>query len=114
MRILLALVAAVLVACQTQPPIALSARESRAGQGIVIELTNTSEEFLHEIVVTIESPEGEVKKHFFSTLDPGATDTIGWLKLEGWPIPEGSAVTVSCKGFLRPFGPWKAAVTSRT
>ncbi len=80
------------------------------GQGLVVTVTNTSEEFLHDVTITIESPSNEVKKHFEATLKPHDSVDIGWLKLEGWPIPEGSKVTVSCKGFLRPAGPWTVEV----
>lgn len=101
------LAAATLAACQLQAPISLSARESLAGQGLVVAVTNTSDEFLHDVTVTIESPSKEIKKHFEATLEPHATVNVGWLKLEGWPIPEGSTVTVSCKGYLRAAGPWE-------
>lgn len=104
------IVAALATACQLQPPISLSARESLAGQGLVVIVTNTSDEFLHDVTVTIKSPDNEVKKHFEATLEPHDSINVGWLKLEAWPIPEGSTVTVSCKGFLRPIGPWKIEV----
>jgi len=104
------LAAVVVTACQLQPPISLTARESLAGQGMVVIVTNTSDEFLHDVTVTIESPAKETKKHFVATLDPHDSINVGWLKLEGWPIPEGSTVTVSCKGFLRPAGPWEIEI----
>ncbi len=102
----LAALALVLAGCNLKPPVAVSARESAVGQGLVITVTNTSEEeFLHDVIVEITAPSGEVKKHFADTIQPGDSINVGWLKLEGWPIPEGSAVTVTCEGFLRPAGP---------
>ena len=32
---------------------------------------------------------------------------VGWLKLEGWPIPPGSKATVKAKGFPLASGPWQ-------
>ena len=104
-----AVAALALAACQVQPPVSFSARESAVEQGMVITVTNTSEEFLHDVTIAITAPSGEVKKHFLATLKPHESENVGWLKLEGWPIPEGSDVSVSSKGFLRPIS-WKVTI----
>ena len=102
----LAALALALAACNLKPPVAVSARESAVGQGLVITVANTSEEeFLHDVIVEIKAPSGEVKKYFADTIQPGDSINVGWLKLEGWPIPEGSSVKVTCKDYLRPAGP---------
>lgn len=106
MPIVLVLCALSLSACNLQPPITVGQRESLVGQGIVLAVTNTSGDFLHEVTVTIESPDGEAKTFSTPTLEPHETLSVGWLKLEGWPIPPGSKVSVSCKGFLMSAGPW--------
>lgn len=106
MLIVLTLCALFLSACSLQPPITVGQRESLVGQGIVLAVTNTSGDFLHEVTVTIESPGGEVKTYSTPTLEPHETLSVGWLKLEGWPIPSGSKVSVACKGFLMASGPW--------
>ena len=91
-----------LAACAVKPPISINQRASLVGQGLVIVVTNTSDDYLHDVVVDIESPAGETKRYAFPTLEPHASANVGWLKLEGWPIPEGSDVSVSAKGFLMP------------
>ncbi len=86
-------------ACALKPPISIGKKESAVGQGIVISLTNTSDEHLHDVIVSIESPEGETKQFVIPTLGPHESVNVGWLKLEGWPIPPGSEVSVTAKGF---------------
>jgi len=104
----LTVLALCLGACALTPPVSVSYRDSIAGQGIVLAVTNTSAEFLHEVTVTIKSPGGEVKTYFIPTLEPHESVNVGWLKLDGWPVPEGSEVTVSCKGYALDAGPFKA------
>ncbi len=95
--------AALLVAaCALKPPISIGKKESAVGQGIVVSVTNTSDEHLHDVVVDIKSPTGEVKQLTIATLTPHESVNIGWLKLEGWPIPAGSEVSVSAKGYTMP------------
>lgn len=102
------LLALLLTACDSlEPPVTVTQRESAVGQGQVLEITNTSDKFLHELRVHIESPEGEVKEYFEAALEPHGSLSVGWLKLEGWPIPVGSTVTVSAKGYPMTSGPWK-------
>ena len=100
-----ALLCLTLTACALKPPISLGKKESAVGQGMVVSLTNTSEDHLHEVMLDIESPAGETKQFSIPTLNPHETVNVGWLKLEGWPIPEGSKVTVSCKGYALSVGP---------
>lgn len=103
---ILACLALVLTACAQEPPISVGKKESLVGQGIVLTVTNTSDEYLHEVLVKIVSPAGETKELGMATLNPHQSISIGWLKLDGWPIPEGSEVTVSAKGYGKPSGPW--------
>lgn len=91
--------ALLLAACALEPPISIGKKESLVGQGIVISLTNTSDEHLHDVVVDVTSPQGESKQLTLPTLGPHESVNIGWLKLDGWPIPEGSDVSVSSKGY---------------
>ncbi len=91
--------ALMLTACALEPPISIGKKESMIGQGLVITVTNTSDEHLHDVIVDIKSPAGEAKQLTLPTLTPHESVNIGWLKLEGWPIPEGSEVAVSCKGY---------------
>ena len=93
-------------ACAKEPPISVGKKESLVGQGLVLTITNTSDDFLHEVRVRIVSPAGETKELTMPTLSPHESVNVGWLKLDGWPIPDGSEVTVSAKGFGRPSGPW--------
>ncbi|MCP3956404.1 MAG: hypothetical protein GY719_00985 [bacterium] len=107
MLLVLAALALALTACALEPPITVSQRESAVGQGIVIGVTNTSGDYLHEVVVDITSPAGETRQLTMVTLNPHESVNIGWLKLDGWPIPEGSEVSVSAKGFMMASGPWQ-------
>lgn len=93
-----------LVACNVAPPLTLGQKDSMANQGKVLTITNTSEKHLHEVVVQITGPEGEAKTFSVPTLNPHETLNVGWMKLEGWPIPPGAKVEVSCKDFLTPAG----------
>ena len=102
---LTALLCLTLTACTLRPPISLGKKESLVGQGMVVSLTNTSDDYLHEVVVDIVSPAGEAKQLAIPTLEPHETVNVGWLKLDGWPIPEGSKVSVSCKGYVLSVGP---------
>ncbi len=91
--------ALILTACALEPPISISKKESVVGQGLVVSVTNTSDEHLHDVIVDIKSPAGESRQFTMPTLNPHESVNVGWLKLDGWPIPEGSDVSVSCKGF---------------
>ncbi len=88
-----------LTACALEPPVSIGKKESAVGQGIVVSITNTSEEHLHDVIMSITSPAGETKQYTMATLDPHQSVNVGWLKLDGWPIPVGSEVSVSCKGY---------------
>ncbi len=91
--------ALILTACALEPPITIGKKESVVGQGMVISVTNTSDEHLHDVIVDIKSPAGESRQFTMPALGPHETINIGWLKLDGWPIPQGSDVSVTCKGF---------------
>ena len=97
---LLMVLAVLLTGCGLKPPVRVELRESRVGQGWVAEVTNTSEDFLHELRIRIEAPSGETREYFEANLEPRGILSVGWLKLEGWPVPEGSRVTVKAKGYL--------------
>lgn len=100
-RLALVLIAALaLTACQ--PQVSVEQRVSNVGQGLVFEITNQQAEPLQEIRVKVTSPSGEVREHFEPSLGPGEMLSVGWLKLDGWPIPEGSSIEVSAKGFVIP------------
>lgn len=94
-----------LTACALEPPISLGKKQSLVGQGMVISITNTSDEYLHDVKLDIVSPTGEAKSYTIATLEPHESMNVGWLKLDGWPIPEGSKVTASCKGYALSIGP---------
>jgi hypothetical protein len=105
----IALLALGLAACQITPPISVGSRQSLAGQGVVLAVTNTSDQPLHEVTVRVTSPGGEVKTWSTPTLSAHESVNVGWLKLDGWPIPEGSEVHVSCKDYMADAGPFKAS-----
>lgn len=66
-----------LAACRLQPAVSVSARESMVGQGQVIVVTNTSEDFCHDLVVEVTSPDGEIKKYLQATLEPHDSVNVG-------------------------------------
>ncbi len=94
-----ACLALAVTACALKPPISIGKKESAVGQGIVVIITNTSEEHLHDVIVNITGPAGETKQLTIATLSPHQSVNVGWLKLDGWPIPQGSEVSVTCKGY---------------
>ena len=108
LQTLLAGLALIFTGCAPEPPISIGQRDSVVGQGIVITVTNTSDDYLHEVALDIASPTGETKQYSIPTLNPHESINVGWLKLDGWQIPEGSEVTVTCKDYGSS-GPWKVA-----
>lgn len=101
---------ALLLGCEgkgLKPPISLGKKNSLVGQGEVVTLTNTSDDYLHEVRVSIEAPSGESRELTLPTLEPHETESVGWLKLDGWPVPVGAKVKVTCEGYVLPVGPWK-------
>lgn len=91
------------VACKgLAPPLAVGHDTSLVGNGIVLTLTNTSDEHLHEIAVEIEAPDGETKRVVFPTLEPHESTRLGWLRLDGWPIPEGAKVKIRVRDYVLP------------
>lgn len=98
--VLLVTLGLVLSACRIQPPVSIGQRESKMGQGIIVLVTNTSEKPLQAVRIRIEGPEGgESKEHFEPTLAPRQVLEVGWLKLDGWPIPPGAKVEVTVDGY---------------
>ena len=96
---LLVLAALLTTACELTPPVSVSMRESMVGQGQVIRVTNTSEKTLEEIRIRVTDPDsGESREHFAASLGPGALLEVGWLKLEGWQVPEDAEIAVTAKG----------------
>ncbi len=92
---LLVVAGSMLFACgRWAPPVAVGQRDSLAGQGVVLTLTNTSDRYLHEVTVTITPPDGDERSAVIETLGPHASESVGWLRLEGWPIPAGAEVEV--------------------
>lgn len=90
--------------CQLQPPVSIGQRESKIGQGMIVLVTNTSDKPLQEVRIRIEAPAedgvvGEAREHFEATLGPRQVLEVGWLKLDGWPIPQGAKVNVTVKGY---------------
>ncbi len=97
---LLLMLGLLLSGCRLQPPVSVGQRESKIGQGIIVLITNTSEKSLQEVRIRIEGPEGgEAKEHFEPSLAPRQVLEVGWLKLDGWPIPPGATVEVTVEGY---------------
>ncbi len=75
-------------------------RESLIGAGKIIQVSNTSNEALAKVEVTLRSPAGEERSFTQETLGGFEQLEIGWKKLGGWEIPAGAEVTVRCEGYL--------------
>lgn len=104
LSILVCLAAFWLVACeQLQPPVSVGQRDSAVGQGKVILITNTSDAPLQEVRVRVEGADGEAREHFEASLGAKEALQVGWLKLDGWPIPEGAKVSVTADGYAMAF-----------
>ena len=74
-------------------------RDSLAGQGVVLSLTNTSDDYLHQVAVTIVTEDGDTKDAVIETIGPHETETVGWLRLDGWPIPSGAQVEIRARDY---------------
>lgn len=85
------------------PPVSLSYRESLVGAGKIVQITNTSNEALTALEVSLEAPDGETRDFRQETLEGYGTFEIGWKKLGGWQIPLGTGVRVRAEGFALAF-----------
>lgn len=88
-----------LTACQLQPPISIGQRESKLGQGIIVLVTNTSDQTLNNVRIRVEGPDGSAHEYFEVTVAAKQVLEVGWLKLDGWPVPPGAKVEVSADGY---------------
>ncbi|MCH9648365.1 MAG: hypothetical protein K0U98_09005 [Deltaproteobacteria bacterium] len=87
----------------SEPPLGLTYRDSLMGIGKILQISNLGEEALTELQIRIETPAGDVKNHTLSRLEAGELVELGWKKLDGFEIPVGAEVEVSCAGFLGSF-----------
>ena len=98
------LLATALGACGTKlqaPPIELSSRESLIGAGVILQIRNTANEPLAGLEVEITAPDGTTRHFVQDSVDGYSTVEVGWKKLGGWQIPEGSKVEIRADGYLR-------------
>ncbi len=99
------LVALSLAACSTSvsaPPVEIQYRPSLVGIGKILRITNRHSEALTGVEVRIENPNGDVRNHAFASLAAGATEELGWKKLDGFEIEAGAEVTLRAEGFVLP------------
>jgi hypothetical protein len=85
-----------------EPPITLTIRESKVGAGMVLMITNTSDEPLHQITVSASNDDAkrELKEVVVATtLKPHATIEVGWMELD-WAFQPGELVRVGAKGYM--------------
>ncbi|MGH8550914.1 MAG: hypothetical protein ACRERU_20405 [Methylococcales bacterium] len=80
-----------------KPDLSLVTRPSIVGKGRVLIVTNTSDEYLHECTIKINS--SDKTPVIATTLAPHASTEIGWLELDQELRP-GDKVAIGCKGFL--------------
>lgn len=85
------------------PPVELSYRESMVGAGKIVQIQNTSDQPLTDLVVTLTSPDGDSRTFNHSNLAGFERLEIGWKKLGGWEIPTGAEVRVEGEGYLLAF-----------
>lgn len=83
-----------------EPPLSLNVRPSLVGAGYVLVITNTSDEFLHEVSVRAKAPNGsELKSKIVAvTLKPHSSVEVGWMEL-GMQFDPGDKVYVGAKGY---------------
>ncbi len=85
------------------PPLELSYRDSLMGAGKIVQIKSLHTEPLKDLVVTLKNPAGESRDYKQVSLAPNEAFEIGWKKLGGWEIVEGTEIEVRCEGFGRPF-----------
>lgn len=83
-----------------EPPISVNVRPSLVGAGYALIITNTSDEFLHEVTVEAKGTNGdELQRQVVAvTLKPHKSVDVGWLEL-GWQFEPGEKVYVGAKGY---------------
>lgn len=106
-KILIAAIALMLPACDTEPsrslpppPITVKQRKALIAGGDVAGFTNVGNKTL-SVLVTFENPSFKRSKTFPLVLAPGETKQIGTL--EGWTVVPGETVEISCDGFRNMF-----------
>ncbi len=87
----------------SEPPLGLTYRDSLMGIGKILQISNLGEEALTDLQIRIETPAGDVKNHSLPRLEAGELTELGWKKLDGFEIPVGAEVEVTCAGFLGSF-----------
>ncbi len=85
------------------PPLDLSYRDSLMGAGKIVQIKSLHTEPLTDLQVTLKNPAGETREYKQVSLAPSEAFEIGWKKLGGWEIVEGTEIEVRCEGFGRPF-----------
>jgi len=84
------------------PPVEVLYRDSLLGQGLIVQVKNTSNQALEAVTVEVRSPEGEHRSFTEDSVEAYGLLEVGWKRLGGWKIPPGSTVTVKARGFLLP------------
>jgi hypothetical protein len=84
------------------PPVEVLYRDSLLGQGLIVQVKNTSDAALEEVTVDVRGPEGERRSFTEASVEGFGVLEVGWKRLGGWQIPAGSTVTVRARGYLLP------------
>jgi hypothetical protein len=84
------------------PPVEILYRDSLLGQGLIIQVKNTSNEALSDVQVEVRGPDGERRTYTEDSLDGYEVLEVGWKRLGGWQVPKGAKVQVKAKGYLFP------------
>ena len=83
-----------------QVPVSVSVRDSLIGIGNVVQIRNTSENTLHDVVVTARnSGLNQTTTYSVGSLGSGELVEIGWMEWN-WTVAPNETVSVSASGFL--------------
>jgi hypothetical protein len=80
-------------------PLGVAWRNSRLGEGLVLIVTNESDQHLHGVTITMRAPDGQETRRIISTIAPHATMEIGWMELSPWVIVSGETATFNHPDF---------------
>ncbi len=83
-----------------QVPVGVTVRPSAVGVGKVLQVTNTSDKILSNIVISAKSSrEDQSVSYRIASLRPEQVQELGWMEWEWQPKP-GDIIRITADGFL--------------
>ena len=80
------------------PPLALTVRDSTAGNGKVLRITNTSNAPLHEVRLSISNRQDHYERVIADTIQPHDTIEFAWQE-SGFALEKGMLIELRVSGY---------------